>query len=497
MLKIDLNRVNERPGLLIVILISTGIPLSVLVVWQPVLALLLAALILVLLLFVIDMARSIVWLGAITCATAPLRALAIPIQLPLIGLLHVYKLSLFLLLGLLSFYIIFIKGGKFRVRISKLTKKIIAFFSIWLGWLVLSLVWSTDLTMGIRYVFTFLMMVLLVGILMFLVNGNENRLKIFLLFLGIVVIVVMLQGLTEQIFGWRVPQLELPDTTLEVDPFFSATIYSFFNQPNDFATFLTICLPFFVLPIFMGNHRWIKLAGIGLSLLCLFLIFFTVSRINLGVALAIVFISPVFAFLKRGGVNVILGEIGVLAVGMIIVTLVIPSLLGSLPKEAYEKIVGSSLEFTNFSQDTSTSRRIELIELGFRAVVDTRFIGLGAGGAQDYLRNAGAVVLNFHSWWLEVLAVNGIVIFILYIGFYFYLPLVLFRQSKRFRSSWLGYLGRACSLSMIGLIIGQNGPSSMIYFPAMWVLFGLAITTHNVMHIKTRQLTRGAPFGTA
>ena len=430
-----------------------------------------------------DLRRAIKWMTAITCTTAALIGLALPIRLPLIGLLNIFKLGFLILASLFTLYIMSHKFI-FRVRLAPSLRKYWLFLALWCGWLVVSLLWSQDFQAGIKYIFTFLLMLSIMIILAFQVNGEENQLRFFFNILIIMVMVVLIEGVIEQLAGFKVYNPEVdPISGRLLSEKFSYSIYSFFGQPNNFATFLNICLPFFVLAISMAKHRFIRWGAVAVTALSFYLIFYTVSRINYGVAVIIVLVSPFFK-INRGNrlSGYVLLLLGIITLGVAVGNWGLPFLIDNMPEKAVLKLSNTLTELSGLSTQTGIGARIRLVGFAFRSIFDSALLGLGAGSQASYLSYLGMTdVLFFHSWWLEVLAINGLLVFVPYLFFYFSLSFGLYRIASSFKDSWLGYLGRAISLSLLGLAISQNGPSSMLYFPPMWLLLGLALATWNVM----------------
>jgi teichuronic acid biosynthesis protein TuaE len=424
--------------------------------------------------------------AGLTCATASLRSLAVPLQLPLIGLLHAFKISLFLLFLFCLFYATTWRSTT-RVKLCAPVRRYWLMLSMWLFWLALSLFWTSDLQNGLLYVARFSTMLFLAAILVLAVGTSEKRLQLCFGILFSVCVIVVVLGVVEQQTGSRTTEIALRNLAESalLEERFAYAIYSFFNQPNDFGTYLTIWLPFLVVAMFVAPSWRLRLGAGILSAICLYDIFFTLSRLNYAGAVLTILAAPVFSFSGRKA----LGR--VLALQMVVVLCFVglavatgPRLGTMLSERARPKLDESAREFSRPSEGTSVGTRIQLIGAVIGALEESWMAGTGAGSAERYLAKAGMVVHNYHSWWAETLATGGVVAFLLYLVLYFSMLVRLYRSGGNHQGTWLGHLGRAISLSLCALIIGQNAPSSVLYFPAMWVLFGLAMATLNVMEAK-------------
>ena len=272
---------------------------------------------------------------------------------------------------------------------------------------------------------------------------------------------------------------------------------SLFGNQNNFATYLSLTLPYFLcLPIVFNDARLIALGAVG-GAVTLGALLFTGSRSNL-----------IATFLVFGGLILTLATdrrrrgrlVGGVAVTALAAILVIPSLGGGglipLPQTVVDKFdIGLLIEQQQNRSSGSGAVRGSILDEGLALVADSGGLGVGAGNAETSVRSLANFtgIENLHNWWLEVLVNLGVVGFALYLGLFLTLLRGQLRASRRTDDPLVRWLGLAGGLSLIGFVVGSLGPSSVIHFAPMWITFGLGMLTLVMAH-DTRTRTPSGPL---
>lgn len=339
-------------------------------------------------------------------------------------------------------------------------------------WSVISIAWAGDRGAAIRWT-TFLIIMIGIVVAMPLVFNTRQRVVRLMVVLGWVFAVVT--GIAFlQVVGIHVP---VSHSTSQTAVAASAAISVFGNQ-NNFATYLTLSLPYMACLATVYPDRRRRVLGILGTLAVLAALLFTGSRANL-LATALVF-GALLLFL---GTNPATRRkfFGAIAIVGAVVVLVVPTLLGSgivpLPKQTTTKFSFSVLRREVSTGTGSGAVRASLLADGLDFIGQTGGFGVGAGNAEsrvEQLPNPPPVP-NLHDWWLEVAVNLGLVGLVLYVAFYLHLLTRQLRSARRTMDPLVQYLSLSGGISMVGLVVSSLDPSSMISFAPMWVLFGLGL----------------------
>lgn len=409
--------------------------------------------------------RAAVMLTAIAAIAGPNAAV------PQAPWLFAFRILIVLLgLGLLGYLLM---DG--RLVIPGALRRPAGILCLWVLWSAFSIGWAEDAVSAARWtLFLSMMGGLAIGI--GLVARDRRGMIRLLVVLGATFAVATVVALSEIALGIRLPTSAL--LGLSRDVAFGAT--SFFGNQNNFATYLTLSLPYFlVLPVVFRDVR-LRAAGLAGAAAALVGLLYTGSKSNiLALALIVVGLLVVLGADRRNrGRLVGAGVIAVLAV-----LLVVPSIQGNgvipLPERAVTKFDFSLLSAQRDAATGSGAVRSSLLEDGLRLVAQTDGLGVGAGNAEVKVRSLANFpgVANLHNWWLEVLVNGGVIGFALYLALFTTLLRGQLRIARRTTDPLLRYLGLAGGLSLIGFIAGSLGPSTAIHFAPMWITFGLGMGT--------------------
>jgi len=463
-----MQEVLQRPAVVVAMVVGVLFA-GALAVVKPLLGLGVALLLLLATLIRRAPVRRIAQVGIILTAVA---AIAGPnVAVPGLPWLFAFRILIVALgLGLVGFLLM---DGRLEVPggLARPAALLIALFV----WSALSIGWAADPLAALRWT-TFLGMMGGLAIGIGLACSTPGRARKLLIVLAATFVVATLIALAEIRLGFRLPTSALLGRNRDVA--FGAT--SLFGNQNNFATYLTLTLPYFLtLPVVFRDVRLKTLGCVGAAATLIALLF-TGSRSNLlASGLILLGLIVVLGLDRRSRVQLVAAGV----VGALAVLLVVPSVLGSgivpLPQGAVTKFNFGLLATQREAGIGSGAVRGSLLSDGLDLVKQTNGLGVGAGNAEDQVRALANFpgAENLHNWWLEVLVDLGVVGFALFVAFYLSLLRGQLKASRQARDPMIRWLGLSGGLSLIGFIVGSLGPSSVIHFGPMWITFGLGMLT--------------------
>ncbi len=189
-----------------------------------------------------------------------------------------------------------------------------------------------------------------------------------------------------------------------------------FRNPNDFATVLTLSVPFMITFISYNRKPILGLLGAAVLLSSLNLIIATESRANfiaviIGTAFWFTFLLP-----ARKKLATVLAA--VLAVAILSVFPAVQ--LRSSLMEVGEELTTINVERLETS-GTSLNVRKSLAKNALLLAADSFGVGVGAGNVEHRMSRDSVEftygITNVHNWWIEILANYGLVVFVGYVVF--------------------------------------------------------------------------------
>jgi len=401
----------------------------------------------------------ILWLALLL----PLAALVGPsAALPHLRQLFAFRMLVALLVFLAATWALATRGA-----FHSYAGRFFTLLGLWLGWLALTTVWAPDKGAALRYLATFALMLILV-LAVASAGGSRTRLKVLTLILGFGYLLTVSVTLLEMFFGVRLATSSL----LNAPENKQWSVTSFFYNPNNLATFLAMCWPFFFIVFFVTRRRWLWALGIAAMGLSVLALVHTGSRsslltIGLETVVALIYYARHGRGSRRAGIALGLAIIAGLA--YLALNTTATGMLGQLR-------VNSLVQQTQEGQGSGATR-MDLLRDGLTVGMQWGFAGVGPGNAEGLVKSGPNPVGigNLHDWWLEVLVDGGLVAFALYVTFYLGLLVALVRIARHTTDALHRYLAVGTFLALVGYILGCLGPSSAISFAPMWILFGLAL----------------------
>jgi hypothetical protein len=262
------------------------------------------------------------------------------------------------------------------------------------GWMSLSLMWTTDMASGVRqisYVFTALLLLFVLD--EFIQRGRE---------LSFAFICAILIGVGIAIFAFYEIRTgnHFYSSLLEIDDYDTSLSYVTdnsawftFGNPNDLSVHLAMLI--FMAAMYITKSGWDKIGYVFFAGTFLYLIIFQHSRL----VAASVFVFSIVFFLSLTWRRMTLGT--GLAVSSVLLTFIFMALM-VLFRDRIDAI------------DTSSFIRLELLSSSARMSAGSFFMGAGSGSFESTIIREGLTgrtygVLSPHNAFGRVLAENGLI----------------------------------------------------------------------------------------
>ncbi|ABP67392.1 hypothetical protein Csac_1807 [Caldicellulosiruptor saccharolyticus DSM 8903] len=353
-----------------------------------------------------------------------------------------------------------------RVEVKRFLNFSSYFLVGWSAYSLLSFLWAQDIKSALRdQVF---LTVNIVVILIFMYYSNYIRWNVLENIILFSYVVNILVGYWEVITDKHLWTSKIPLYNLHRTP------STFFANPNDFATYLVLYLPFIL--NFIVREKLLtlkKIVALTVTLLSVPLLILTTSRANyIGFVLALI---VYFLLINNSERREYLKHAFVIFLFLIV-------LIGfKLDFGFLSKIGGmiatqlSSLSDFSTSSLTSNVRRELLIVYGLSFLYDYLFLGVGAGNSRVLMEKVRQYTVNveLHNWFLDVLVCYGLIVFALYVIWIFYVIYKLLHVKGSNNKLKLPAVSTIASLAAFG--ISSISSSKMIEMRIMWFLFALAL----------------------
>jgi O-antigen ligase len=454
------------PPAAIAILVG-AVAAGALAVWQPLVGLALAVVVLI---GTLLRGAPVARLAPVLVVLTALAAIAGPnLAAPPAPWLFLFRV-LIVLLGLGAVGYLLMDG---RIALPAGLPRPAGILGVWLGWSALSIGWAQEPLAALRWT-AFLAMMGGLAVAIAILCRSRRRAKILLWCLFGAFVLAGLVAVAEAVTGLHLPTFRAGrESNVGL-----IGVGSFFGNQNNFATFLSLSLPYLaVLPIVYRDVRLRAIGFVGGGAALIFILLTGSKSGLLAAGLVILGLLVLVGTDRRARGRVLVAG----AIAGLAVLLVVPSVLGGglvqLDERTVTKFDFGILAQQLESQEGSGGVRASLLSEGLGLVAETDGLGVGAGNAETSVRGLADFpgVANLHNWWLEVLVNGGVVGFALYLAFYLTLLRRQAHAARRTRDPLVRYMALAGTLSLVGWILGSIGPSTAIHFAPMWVVFGLSM----------------------
>ena len=347
------------------------------------------------------------------------------------------------------------------------------FFVFWTAYAVISLGWAASKGDAIRHLVFLLMGVSLLFFVSKYLRDYRDLRRLYLTWLGIFCALVFL-GFWEHLTGQH---LRVSGYYGEVRAQLAFRPTGVFDNPNDYASFLALSIPFALGVLRYARMRLVRLIGLASAFAALYLIVVTGSRANLlAVMLELAFLVVVLTNLRQK-VKVAVGA----AAGLAVVLFLLPGPIREFSSEITEGLssIGTQAELGT----GSVAVRANLVRNGLAFLYSTAGFGVGAGNAEYWMANFAqydtAGILNPHNWWLEILINYGLFVFVGYLVFYSSLVRQLWRTWRTTDPGGTRMIAEVLLMALVGFPVASISPSSIMAFKPQWLLFAFALAFLN------------------
>ncbi|MEW5825447.1 MAG: O-antigen ligase family protein [Candidatus Bipolaricaulota bacterium] len=367
--------------------------------------------------------------------------------------------------------------ARYRVelRVLKPLRWYVAFLAVWLVYAALSLLWTPAGSAALADLGQLAVGVVFVLLVPFFVRTSRHLRWLAWLWLGALVVLSGI-GLCENALGAHLPVSGYYQTTRPLLIYRPTSVY---RNPNDFAMFLALGLPFALAKLAFTRRRLLLVPSWVLVGLVFYLIILTGSRAALLAAVAevatLVLVLVLPAARRAHGIFRVAA-----VVGAFLCANIVPGLIDSASTQGFTNswhqmdVMAEQIEL----ETESIGVRWVLVLNGVQAVRGTQGLGTGVGGTDWWMENRAAQstqgILSLHNWWLELLVVYGVPIALLFCLFY---GSILMRTAGLLRRATVGEeaLPTAVLLSLVGLFLAVLGPSSVLALKPFWLVWGTAL----------------------
>lgn len=367
---------------------------------------------------------------------------------------------------------------------AKFDKKIICFFISWFFYICLSFFWSKNKSFNIKYIaIYFMMFVFIANIIIF--NMKQKNIKNSIKVLGFMFFICVIIGIIESATSMQFPIRhyynftvhELSDAEIEL---IKTRPMVFFYNPNNFATYVAICLPFLFYLICFASKYKNKILFFIWSAVAFASIVLTTSR---SILFSVVFMTAVYVI-----VTFFEGRLKLMMYPIIIILMLVAVYKSSYfivsrhnniyMQKMQQKMTNiKNISLNEVGQESSEGERITIIYDVVEGVFkDKHYFGYGAGNTPQLLMDKANThgIYSPHALAAELLGDFGIFI-VLYGAFYIYIICKLLNIAWKREDRFIKITGYSLATALFGFALGSFAPSSVTYFLPYWMLLGISI----------------------
>jgi len=365
------------------------------------------------------------------------------------------------------------RGRIFGIQI----KRCLWFLIFWLFYAVMSLVWAYDKAAGVTdVIFLFLACSVIYLHVYYMQKSLDFKRLYWLWFITLVVLLAI--GFWENLTGQHLQVSKVGQTTLRrFDPHDPSGV---FYNPNDYATYLSLSIPFALGFVRYGRSKLLRVLGLVSAIGAFYLIVATQSRANiLAVFLELSFLALFLMNTKQRVKLVVL-----VVVLLVVIGYTVPNLVRGLFLDTSIQLNSLVTRFTMRSYPAMA--RIVLARRALRSLHATGGFGVGAGNIESFQTSFGSGP-NLHNWWMEILANYGIIVLTGYVGFYASILQQLSKARRILADTTSRMICETLLLANVGFLLASISSSSIMAFRPQWLLFAFTLAFLNYIHKKDPQ----------
>lgn len=402
-----------------------------------------------------------------------------------LGLFTLFPYRIFLLLLWLLFVVHVLTGGGKVILPQRQIRRYLGFLGFWTGYAVFSLGWAASTTAALRDVIFLFMGVSVIFFFTYYFRDAQDLRKLYLLWFSVFGCLLLL-GFWEHLTGQHLPASAHYGATWTW-PWIMYVPTGVFYNPNDYATFLALSIPFGTGLVRYGHKVYLRLLGLGAAIAAFYLIVTTGSRVNmLAVLLELVFL---FLFLMN-----LKGQFKFAVIAAVCVAVLLLFLPGPV-QGFFSEVTGSLGSITTQVRlgTGSVATRMNLVRNGLSFLHSTAGFGVGAGNVEywmaNFARHNTGGITNPHNWWLEISINYGILIFLGYITLYLGIIRGLWRVYRRVKNRTNKMICEGLLVALVGFFLASISSSSIMALKPQWFLFSFALAFLNYARNKEGEPT--------
>lgn len=254
---------------------------------------------------------------------------------------------------------------------------------------------------------------------------------------------------------------------------------SFHWNPNNFATFALLGLPFLLL-----CKNFFK-SFLGICLIMLLIVASGSKSAFLGAI--IIFIFSLF-FIKKYLKNILAFLFLLVCLSTNVFGLLQNT---SMKLDEVQMFIYSGLgieipiEMDQDLNKSSTGYRMQLIEKGLGIFQENPLLGVGGGNSQYLIEKSGGVgeknITNLHNFWLEIMVEGGIFYLLLFV---IWISIIMTHYVRNIKSrevpEQIKYWSASILLTVFGFLISGIGPSSLIAYLPLYLFLGVVLSFYYI-----------------
>lgn len=374
---------------------------------------------------------------------------------------------IFVLVSYLFLLVFLFNRGGFDISHIKV-RPYIKFLLFWILYAFFSFLWAKDRPSTIKdLIFLFTNISIILFVVYYFTNLKDFE-RFYNLWLFILLLLISI-GLWNNITGHQLTEYEgIPSYYEGV---FMHTPRATFNNPNDYATYLALSVPFVITFIRYAKNSVFKLFGVFILLVCIYLIIFTFSRSNY-IAILIGFVFWYLFLVKNVSSKI---KIVLISIFLFLFFLFSTSFMETIGDIFFTEIKS----LTEQSDSGSMNIRSNLVKNSFLFLINSFGFGIGAGNSEYYMEHYSVYnthgITDVHNWWIELLLEYGIFFFLAYLLFYLNIFINLYKVYKRLKNV---VMKKICESLLIGLVVflfASISSSSILNLIIQWMLFAFCL----------------------
>lgn len=387
-----------------------------------------------------------------------------------LGFINVYAFRVVLLLAL----ILLLWKRDLETNVGALSKKLFHLLLFWFCYGCVSMLWSISLKESLKDLFYLATGIVIYLVIISLLRKAENSFKMigYAFLCGFTVVNGIALWEIQTGFHFTGPFIDKLNTLAVNHPVNLVPVVTFDN-PNNYSTFLILCLPFVT---FLLKDRW-KWSVI-IWPVAFYFIFATGSRLGM-ISFWVLLIGWIGLSYYNPNIKSYLFNVrkALVGVGLILGITATIFLSNSYEQSSTMGNLGEPIVLEIPSDPHSSGNvRAKLMLNGWDYFWQSAGFGIGAGNYRAYTRNGlgkrdTGTTVNPHSWIVEIASQYGLMITLLcclWLGKVFW----VFWKNRNYRSDAF-YIVEYGILTSLGYFLVSNSASSFMGMPLNWVVLTL------------------------